>query len=85
MSVEGKSENELAYYGYKYEFTTPLRMLMIAPTGMGKTFRLFKIIEFAREMFDNPKQFETVIYYYNTWSPTFDPYKHMVTVHIRAK
>ena len=71
--------SESFYYNYKYEFETPLRMLVIAPSGTGKTFRLFKIIEFAREMFDNPKQFDTVIYYYSTWTSTFSQYEHLVT------
>ncbi len=79
MSDIKNCNNDLIYYGYKYQFETPMRMVMVAPTGTGKTYRLFKIIEFAREMFDNSKQFETVIYYYNTWSTTFDFYKHMVT------
>ena len=64
---------------FTYQFETPLRMLLVAPSGSGKTYRLFKIIENARYMFDNPIQFETVIYYYSTWTTTFTMYEHLVT------
>ena len=64
---------------YNYCFETPLRMLIVAPSGSGKSFRLFKIIEQSKKMFSNPKQFENVIYYYSTWTSTFTQYNHLVT------
>jgi hypothetical protein len=73
------SLNQDVCYNYYYEFQTPLRMLIVAPSGSGKTYRLFKIIEYARKMFDNPRQFDNVIYYYSTWTSTFTDYNHLVS------
>ena len=74
-----KMDHNKTSYEYEYRFSCPIRMISVAPSGFGKTNRLFKMFESADQMFDNPRQFDTIIYYYSTWSETFNEYKYMVT------
>ncbi len=69
---------EECFFDFKYEIETPMKALIIAPSGVGKTYRLFKFIEYANLMLDDPSHFQNVIYYYSTWAETFDLFKHLV-------
>ncbi len=70
---------------YKYGFPTPVRCIMSAATTIGKTYRLFHILKYADVIFDNPKQFKTVFYYYSIWNDKFDHFKDLVTEFIEGK
>ncbi len=70
---------------FKYQFPTPVRFIFSASSGYGKTYRLFHILEYADVLFDDPKQFKTVFYYYSLWCREFDHFKYLVTEFIKGK
>lgn len=57
----------------------PCTFLFTGPTKAGKTYRLFKFLEYANLIFDNPVCAEHVFYYYKIWTDIYDENKHLVS------
>ena len=64
-------------------FRTPCTAIISGPTGTGKSWLIFKIIENRRDLFD--KKIEKIYYFYSVWQNMFDKYSDQDIVFINNK
>ena len=57
---------------------TPARFFFAGPSQCGKTYRVFRFLEWADYMFDKPKIADRVFYFYNVWTEEFERNRHLV-------
>lgn len=64
---------------FDFKLTTPCRITFAGPSMSGKTYRVFKILEYAEIMLDKPEHAKNVFFFYNKWTKEYDKNKHLVT------
>lgn len=64
---------------FDFKIVTPCRITFAGPSQSGKTYRVFKILEYAEFMLDKPEHAQNVIFFYNKWSKLYENNDHLVS------
>lgn len=70
---------------FDFKIETPCRVFLAGASESGKTYRVFRIIEYSDILFKRPEEVEHVIYFYNVWTKEYEKNKHMVHEWVNEK